>query len=255
MSAQAPDHRDPLARIRAELVGAAGRRIRRRRARRRVLVAAAALALGVGGSALAASVADFSTGVPVIDELLTDQPPRSGVDVRPGPGGASEPLLLPNSGDGRDAAAVAYVNRDGQICKAQGDVRRSDGAPRGSDGGGDCRAPADLARRLDARPAICCGLMAGPARRVYDGLAAGNVAALRLKLESGRTLTARLTPPWTPEVPGAEPLRVFVAIDEADIDVGNDGVQPDELDVVPMYRFTIEARLDDGRIVTVSPGP
>ena len=248
MAVQAPDQRDPLARIRTELVGAAGRRIRRRRARRRVLVAAVVLALGVGASAVAAGVSDFSTGVPVIDELLPDRPPRSGaVDVRPGPGGASEPLPLPNSADGKDSVAIAYLNREGSICQAQGDFRRSDGAPRGSDGGGGCRAPADLARRLGARPAICCGLAAGPDSRIYDGLAAGNVVALRLKLESGRTLEARLTRPWTPGVPGAEPLRVFAAIDEADID--------GELDIVAIYSFTIEARLADGRTVEVAPGP
>ena len=255
MAVQAPEQRDPLARIRAELVGAAGRRIRRRRARRRLAVAGAVLALGVGASAVAAGVSDFSTGVPVIDELLPDQAPRSGVDVRPGPGGASEPLPLPNSADGKDAVAIAYVNRDGSICKAQGDFRRSDGAPRGSDGGGDCRPPADLARRLGARPAICCGLMASPERRVYDGLAAGNVVALSLELESGRSLEARLTRPWKPGVPGAEPLRVFAAVDETDIDVGGNGVQAGELDTVLMYRFTIEARLADGRTVEVAPGP
>ena len=29
-----------------------------------------------------------------------------------------------------------------------------------------------------------------------------------------------MTPPWTPEAPGARPLRLVAAIDDEDIDVG-----------------------------------
>jgi hypothetical protein len=40
----------------------------------------------------------------------------------------------------------------------------------------------------------------------------------------------KISPPWRPPATGARPLRLLVVIDEADIDVGGDGVQMDEAD-------------------------
>jgi hypothetical protein len=243
---------DPFERIRRDLVAAAARRRDRTRRRRRLALLAALPVLLLAGTAGAAAVGEFSTGVPAIDGLLaveggSDRP--FGADVRPGPGGASEPLSLPSSADGRDAAAVAYLSRDGLVCKARGDFRRWDGAARGSYGG--CIAPADLARMLSRRTAISMGSEHGPERRIYDGFAAGDVVALRFLMDDGATVEARLTPPWTPDAPGAEPLRLFVAVDERDIDVGGDGVQMHEGDLIMRWPRRAEAELSDGRTVDV----
>ena len=242
---------DPFERIRRDLVAAAARRRDRTRRRRRLALLAAVPVLLVVGTAGAAAVGDFSTGVPAIDGLLAneDGSGRPGTDVRPGPGGASEPLRIPAGRDGRDAAVVAYLSRDGLVCTARGDFRRWDGAARGSYGG--CLPPPYLARMLSKRTAYCCASEHGPDRRIYDGLAAGNVVALRLLMDDGATVEAKLTPPWTPDAPGAEPLRVFVAVDERDIGVGGDGVQLDEGDLIMRFPARAEAELSDGRTVEV----
>jgi hypothetical protein len=53
-------------------------------------------------------------------------------------------------------------------------------------------------------------------------------------------------------VPGAEPLRLFIAINETDIDVGGDGVQMDEGHLLTAERVRrIEAELDDGSVVEI----
>lgn len=191
--------------------------------------------------------------MPAIDGLLANEDGSGplGSDVRPGPGGASEALRLPSGADGRDAAAVAYLSRDGLVCKARGDFRRWDGAPRGSYGG--CLRHADLARMLSRRTVYCCASEHGPERRIYDGFAAGDVVALRFLMDDGATVEAKLTPPWTPDAPGAEPLRLFVAVDERDIDVGDDGVQLDEGKLIMGPHYRVEAELSDGRRVEVRP--
>jgi len=242
---------DPLQRIGQELVAAAARSNQRRLRRHRLLAVAVLPALLLTASAGAAAVGDLTTGLPAVDRLLgTEGQPDDGTDPLPGPGNASEPLRLPNSADGTGAGAVAYLSRDGRVCKAQGDFRRSDGAPRGTSGGG-CYAPSDLARILSRRTAICCGSVHGPDRRIYDGFASGDVIALRFFTDDGATFEATLTPAWTPDAPGAKPIRLFVAIDERDLDVGTDGiVQPHELDSMKQG-YRVEAELRDGRTVQI----
>jgi hypothetical protein len=241
---------DPLQRIRHELVAAAARANRRRRRKQRILLFAVLPLVLLTASAGAAAVGGFTTGVAPVDRLLeTEGQADDGTDPRPGPVSASEPLRLPDAADGTGAAEVAYLSRDGRVCKAQADFRRSDNAPRGTSGGG-CYSPRDLARTLSRKKAICCGSSNGPDRRIYDGFAAGEVVALRFYMEDGATFDARLTPEWTPDVPGGEPLRIFVAVDERDIDVGADGVQPDELDLLHQ-RYRVEGELRDGRTVQI----
>ena len=242
---------DPFERIRRDLVAAAARRRDRTRRRRRLALLAAVPVLLVVGTAGAAAVGDFSTGVPAIDGLLANEggSGRPGTDVRPGPGGASEPLRIPAGRDGRDAAVVAYLSRDGLVCTARGDFRRWDGAARGSYGG--CLPPPYLARMLSKRTAYCCASEHGPDRRIYDGLTDSDVVAVRFLMEDGAVVKARLTPPWTPPARGGEPLRLFVVVDERDIDVGGDGVQDDEVHLIHGGRFRIEATLRDGRTVAV----
>jgi hypothetical protein len=241
---------DPLQRIRAELVAAAARANRRRLRRRRIVVFAALPVLLLTASAAAAVVGGFTTGVPAVDRLLeTEGQPNDATDPSGRADSASAVLQLPNTADGSGAGEVAYLSRDGRICKAQADLRQRDGAPRGTSGGG-CYAPGDLARSLAAHTAICCASSNGPDRRIYDGFAAGDVVALHFYMEDGATFDAKLTPRWTPDVPGAQPLRIFVAVDERDIDVGADGVQLDDLESFHQ-RYRVEADLADGRTVQV----
>ena len=241
---------DPLQRIRAELVAAAARANRRRLRRRRIALFAALPVLLLTASAGAAVVGGFTTGVPAVDRLLeTEGQSNDATDPSGRPESASAVLELPNSADGSGAGEVAYVSRDGRICKAQADLRQRDGAPRGTSGGG-CYVPADLARTLSTHTAICCASSNGPDRRIYDGFAAGDVVALHFHMDDGATFDAKLTPKWTPDVPGAEPLRIFVAVDERDIDVGDDGVQLDDLERFHQ-RYRVEAELEDGRTVPI----
>lgn len=242
---------NPLDRIRCELVAAAARATGRRSWRRRALLLIALPVVLLVGAVGAVAIGQFSTGVPAIDRLLANESASPGrIDLRPGLGGASEPLPLPNTPDGRDAAVVAYVSRDGHVCIARGDVRRRDNAVRGFPGGG-CYPPDELARILSTKTAICCALTASPERRIYDGFASGNVVALRFHAEGRPPFEARLTPRWTPDAPGAEPVRLFVAINETDIDVGADGVQLNEGSRLIDERYRVEAQLEGGRTVAV----
>jgi hypothetical protein len=241
---------DPLQRIRAELVAAAARANRRRLRRRRIVVLTALPVLLATASAGAAVVGGLMTGVPAVDRLLeAEGQPNDPTDPSGGPNSASAVLQLPNTADGSGAGEVAYLSRDGRICKAQADLRQHDGVPRGTSGGG-CYAPAALAKSLSTHTAICCESSNGPDRRIYDGFATGDVVALHFYMENGATFDAKLTPKWTPDVPGAAPLRIFVAVDERDIDVGNDGVQLDDLERFHQ-RYRVEAELDDGRTVQI----
>jgi hypothetical protein len=240
---------DPFERIRRDLMAAAARRRDRTRRRRRLALLVALPVLLLAGTAGAAAVGEFSTGVPAIDGLLAVEGGggSTGSDVAPGPGAASEPLSRPSGRDGRDAAAVAYLSRDGLVCTARGDFRRWDGAPRGSYGG--CLPPAYVARMLSRRTVYCCAWEEGPERRIYDGLTDGDVVALRFLMEDGAVVKARLSPPWTPPARGGEPLRLFVAVDERDIDVGGDGVQLGESHLLMGLPERFEAELANGRTV------
>jgi hypothetical protein len=60
------------------------------------------------------------------------------------------------------------------------------------------------------------------------GVAARDVVSLRFLAAGQDPIEARRTPPWRPDVPGAEPLRLLVAVNEHDIEAGDDGVQMDE---------------------------
>lgn len=258
---------DPLDAIRAELVRAARRQSARRRARRQMIgIAAAVLAL-LAATAGASALSGFTTGIPMVDELLDNtsrptvdaqQPPGGtgapgnvpsapGPDLRPGPGGATEPLAVP-TGDGV-AQAVAYVSRDGTICNATAEPHpRIEGEVRG--GAGGCYVPANLARKLERHGIAWSGVAAGPERRVFDGYADADVRSIRV-IGADTDVEVQLTEPWTPDVPSADALRFFVIVDEADIDVGGDGVQPDDMPLIPMDFPAVEVTHGDGRSVEI----
>jgi hypothetical protein len=215
---------DALEALRAELVGAARRRVTRRRRRRRGLAVAAAAVGLLAAAAGAGALNELSTGVPVVDELLEVEAPSLMDEPA---GDATERLPVPTN-DGT-AQSVAYLRHAGTICQVEAERHpRIEGSVRG--GGGGCLPAADMARLLDRHGVRWAGSSHGPERRIFHGFADGDVESIRV-LGQAAGAEVRMTKPWIPRIEGGEALRLFVVIDERDIDVGDDGVQPGELPV------------------------
>jgi hypothetical protein len=239
---------DPLAAIGLQLVTAARRRKLRHRRRRRTALVAALVLLMLAAGAGASELAGLDTGVPAIDKLLDIEHGSGPRDIRPA-GSSSDPLSAPGLAGGPRGVALAYVSRAGTICSAAAENI----GERGVRGGfGACYEAADLERMLDRRGVVCCTFSAGPDDRTYAGYAAADVVAIRLLVRGG-PVAAELTRPWTPKVPGGRPQRYFVAIDGRDIDVGDDGVQLDDLALIPHELPTLELDYADGRVVKWEP--
>jgi hypothetical protein len=247
-----PVHSDALAVLRQELVGAARRQVARRHRRRRILLVAAALLALLAAAVGATALSNFSTGVPTIDKLLDTEVGDGSFGSylgEPGSGGATEPLTVPTS-DGT-AQAVAYLTRDGRICHVQAEAHpRIEGAVRG--GGGGCYRPADLASELDRNGVAWSSAALGAERRVFSGYANADIEGIRV-LGEARGANVELTKPWRPRAPSAEALRFFVIVDERDIDVGDDGLQPDELPLIEADFPPIAVTYSDGRSVKIRP--
>lgn len=209
MSATRHVETDALAGLREELMRAAQRRASRRRPAWRALVIAALVGALLAATAATAALTDFSTGVPVVDELMGIE---SGPDehLRPSPGDASRALLVP-MGDGV-YRTVAYLARDDGVCVVSAERHR--GGVRGGFGG--CPPLGDVYRQIERRGASWHGSSGGPDSRTYELLVAGEVSEIRPLGHGDRRIL--MTPPWRPEAPGARPLRLAVAIDEEDID-------------------------------------
>jgi len=214
---------DALAALRAELVSAAARAVARRRRRRRAAAAIAAAVVLLALAAGAAAVANLSTGVSAIDELLDVEQGYGGAGGLPA-GRGTEPVEV-RIGDAV-YQFVAYPNRRGEVVTAYAEPHR--GGVRGGGSGGGPGA-ADLARTLERRGAVLHGSAQGPEQRVWWGYADASVNLVRVSERAGEWIV-KMSPPWRPPVMGARPLRLLVVIDEADIGVGGDGVQMDEAD-------------------------
>jgi hypothetical protein len=218
MSATRHVETDALAGLREELMQAAGRRASRRRPARRAAIAVAIVVGLLAATAATAALTNLTTGVSVVDELVgIEKLPTH----RPGPGDASEPLAV-TMGDGT-YQVVAYLARDGGVCIVSAERHR--GGVRGGFGG--CPPLEDVNRRVERRGAVWFGSSHGPEQRTYQLIVAGEVESVRPLGEGDWKVP--MTPPWTPEAPGARALRLVVVIDDADIDVGGDGVQEGEL--------------------------
>jgi hypothetical protein len=218
---------DPLAAIRADLMSAAARRQAGRRRTRRAAVIAATLVGLLAAAAATAAIGGFSTGVPVVDELVGIESGGTGptgqrlADRRPGPGPGTEPLAVP-IGDGV-YQTVAYLSRDGDICVASAERHR--GGVRGTSGG--CPSVEDVNRRVERLGADWHGSAIGLDQRVNNFLVAGDVENVRPLGEGDWSVL--MTPPWTPKAEGGRPLRLAVVIDDADIGNPDDGFQEDEM--------------------------
>jgi hypothetical protein len=208
------DH-DALAALRGELTMAAGRRIRRRRSRRRTIAIAALIALLLAATAATAGLTNFSTGVPAVDELL---------DVEGHPGGgpisASWRLIVPE-GDHR-TNVVAYLTNRGAVCITTADFHR--GGARGSFGG--CPSLRDVNRRVERHAGMWFSGAIGVDERTWNLLVDGSVRSIRTTARGDWSFA--MTPPWTPRAGEGRPLRLVVAIDRSNLDVGDDGAQMDE---------------------------
>jgi hypothetical protein len=236
---------DALAGLREELMRAATRRSERRRPARLAAIAAALVVGLLAATAGAAELTGFTTGVPVVDELVGVEhglPKRDGapaVDRRPGPGDASEPLAV-KMGDGT-YQTVAYLSRDGSICVASAERHRS--GVRG--GGGGCPTLEYLNRQVERLGGAWQGSAIGADERTNQYLVDGDVNAVR-PLGKG-DWKVLMTPPWTPQAPDARPLRLVVVTDEADIGNPDDGLQMGELTPEAYKQPTLELTYENGR--------
>jgi hypothetical protein len=226
---------DPLEALRAELVGAARRGTARRRRRRRSAAVALATLTLLAVAAGAAAVTKFSTGVPAVDELL--QVERG--DGRGGPvviGAASEPLPM-DLGRAGKFQLVAVLLPNGNICTASADFHRT-----GVRGGVGCAGSvARVNRRVGRRGGTWAGSSIGFDSRVNQFLVDADVDSVRPLGEGDWTVS--MTPPWTPEAPGARPLRLVLVTDDADIGDPGGTDLPAEAHTPPALELTYS----DGR--------
>jgi hypothetical protein len=253
---------DPRQAIRADLVAAGRRRLARRRRRRGVTLAAVAVVGVLGTAGAAAKLDGSSVGVPVIDRVIENsaerRPPapsrnREGkivgpppFDIRPGRGGASDPLEVPWGADGSAGTGigVAYLNRSDHLCFVLvGPKRRADG------GGYGCTMARIVDDWLDAAPAaIATGGGVDPDHvrlSSVKGFARADVVALRYRAPGG-PVDAALGEPWRPGGADARPIRPFVALFELDAE----RLGP-RATVRAMSGGRLTATLADGRVVEV----
>jgi hypothetical protein len=226
---------DALAALREELVSAAGRRASGRRTRRRALIAAAVIAGLLAATAGAAELAGFSTGVPVVDELVGIERPGAHL---PGSGDASEPLSVP-IGDGV-YQTLAYLARDGGVCIVSAERHR--GGVRGGFGG--CPPLEDVNRAVERRGGVWQGGAVGLDQRTNQFLVDGDVERVHPLGDGDWKIL--MTPPWTPHARTARPLRLVVVIDDADM-TDRDGLHQGEPPPDAYDQPRLELTYRDGR--------
>jgi len=247
-----PVETDPLGAIRKELLAAGWRRKARRDRRRRATTALSTFLLtlvcAVGGAAA------LGLNVPVIDDVLErfgadrqeiaqspDREPTTPIapaDIKPGLGNSTESLEIPWGQGAESAYATAYLNTNDQACFVL--LRPGDRVQVGG-----CIAPELVSRRLGDAAVYLVGVRADDDATLVTGYVAADVERVSVDGPHGQ-LPARLSEPWQPDAPGAEPLRALVA---SSAPPRGDKVEDDEILSLDNYR--VSARLRDGRIVTV----
>lgn len=259
-----PIETDALGAIRLELIGAARRRAAARR-RRRQLAATVATGLTMLVAVTGVSaVSGFSTGIPVIDKVLSQEhgeqraaplkedipagPP--GTDVRPAPGSTSDALDLRWPDGSAGAKGLAYLSMGGDVCFVRAGKPGRGGATeaRGRSG---CMAPESIGERLTDQPAFVAGVVVGNPTTV-SGYAAPDVEAIEITGPGG-PLDVQLTRLWTPNTLDGVTMRVFAAT--GDMDLNDGGISPEASSEVMDFRnYSLRVRLQDGRTVEVDDG-
>jgi hypothetical protein len=203
-----------------------------RRQRRGLAVAAVASLLVLGlGSAAASALIFGTTGIPALDRIVNArharESPRSSArsarqsappvgplsqPFQPAPGETSGPLRWPAADLGdRRLEGFAYLNEPGNVCfvVAVRDRRRPTQAVPANFGA--CGPFArGIARQLATAPAALA-VTRSAAPGFLAGYAAANVEDLTIATPNGQPLRVRLSDPWTPDAPGAVPMRIFIA--------------------------------------------
>jgi len=249
MSAQPTyDGLHALAQIGAQVTQAATVRAARHRRRRRLGTAlcVGVSLLGLGGTA--AAVGDFSTGLPVIDRILTSPASRTGdTPSLPGPH-ANLQMAGP---DGSSWSMTAYLSRDGAACAVAAPQGQGEGQPLA---GAACASAAPLFISLDR---VGVRAIVGQSTGAYVpvfGTARGDASGVVIGDNRGRRWRASLTEVWgqvvrpkglerdlkdptlAPALPSKIPLRAFLAIVD-----GSAGA------------LEVRTTLDDGRVLVGHP--
>lgn len=223
---------------------------RRRRTASLVTAALVTLALlGAGATALIAG----STGVPAIDRLLgVEQSQLDSIDaprpdVAPRAGDASDPLVVPWGEDGsREAVGVAYVGRGDDICLSLA-AQLPDGGQR-LVGGGGCTPADSVWERLDTGDAFVASTAFGAPTSI-TGLASEDVESIGVAGPNG-PLTVELGRSWVPDLDGAMPVRMFVAVARP----GSEPADPTPAEAAAISdprNYRLVARLRDGRSIEI----
>lgn len=245
--------------MRAELLDharvTAARRRRPRGGRRRAAsLAAALLGLGVLAAGASALVAG-STGVPVVDRLLgvyeqglddpgaSERSGPSGSDLQPGPTEASEPIVVALA-DGSRVVTSFYVARDERICAATGAANGE-----GSAAPLACEPYPAIAANVALHGGYVPAIGTLGAQVIVRGYMSSRVTGLSGSGPYG-PLDVALGKAWTPGVPGAEPLKPFVAVGP----LGQTGV-PDGAELqrsIELRNYAFDA-MADGRRIRIAP--
>jgi hypothetical protein len=239
-----------------------GRETRRRR-RRTLGVAFASLFALALGSAGASAVIFGTTGIPAIDRVLNARqahqrqqpgPPRSaGIggrlpssvrpSLRPAPGTTSQSLPIPRAAG---IEGVAYVSTEGNVCFVT--MARDPNRTEIPGNVASCWPSVEhIASALDHTSAVVAGIRAAEPAFIV-GYAAENVESLAITTPTGKALAVDLSEPWKPEAPGSAPMRIFIASRPALLHRAGRGADRESSDP---RRYSIRARLDDGRTVRV----
>lgn len=250
-----PTVADPLGRIGGTLRSAARRQQAARRRRRRALVSAAAAVglLTLTGGAMA--VTGGSTGVAAIDRWLASTEEHQAADpagggwpahdMSPVPDTLSAPFEVEIEGDA-GAVAVGYRRGDGMLCAVLVDEAYRGDRPAGT----TCLSRRLLVQGLEEGAARAVGgggrkLADGSMATVVTGFARPDVRSLRVVDPDGEPADAVLSEPWEPYAPEPPRVRVFLVVMKGPLALGPEGPA--------WFHSDIEARLADGRTVSVGP--
>jgi hypothetical protein len=255
-----PVETDPLGAIRKELLTAAWRRKAADDRRRRLLTAMSAAALTL--AVVAGGAGALGVDVPVVGDALNavvarheqsireaggyQGDPRlreSAADMKPGPGNSTETLTFPWGETGKMAAAAAYLNTQDQICVAVV-------APRDQVSPMGCTPAPELKRKIESGVAHLAGVLLSESI-VVTGYVQPGVGEIQVNGPRG-ALDVHLTKLWSPPATGGAPLRAFVAVAPSGSINGRVSAS-DGARLLDLREYSLQARLSDGRTITVRP--